>query len=93
MTEEEKDSKLYPTREGESLLKEWYAARDRHARAKQDSISAEFDLANAEQDFAKWMLPKDAKVGETFLMWHGAQLVQVEKTEHHDARVTIRGQR
>ena len=93
VTEEEQDSKLHPTREGERLLKDWYAARDRHERAKRDLNSAACDLANAETAFAKWMLPTDAKVGESFLMWHGTKLVQVEKTDQYDARVTIRGKR
>lgn len=93
MTEEEQDAKLEPTREGEKLLKEWYAARDRHERAKRDESATRCDLANAEIAFAKWMLPPDAKTGERFLMWHYQQLIQVEKTEPGEVRVTIRGKR
>lgn len=92
MTEEEQTSMLEPTREGEKLLKEWYAARDRFEQAERELSRARCDKDNAENAFVKWMLPEDAKAGERFLMWHGAQLVQVEKRDH-DARVTIRSKR
>jgi hypothetical protein len=89
---DERDAKLSPTREGERLLEAWFVSQDLAAKAKEHLRRAENDLADAQASLSKWMLPADAKVGDTVLMWHGHRLIQVTKDNHRNT-VTIREER
>lgn len=82
--------KLSPTATGERLLKEWLAAAEeaqRHRRSAERYTNAEKE---AEAAFGKWLLPEDAAEGEKVCMWNGSNLIQVEKLEDDEVRVSIR---
>lgn len=80
--------------EGERLLKSWLRSRERVRNAKREVNSAECDESNNKTALARWLLPKDASVGEKIAIWFGDALVQVECTHAGpglmDGRVTIR---
>lgn len=86
------DSAMKLTREGDSLVRSWKHAQDRLARAKQEVNSAECELSNATNALGKWLMPTDAKDGETFAIWYVDSLVQVEKVKNgmHDFRLSLR---
>ena len=82
--------KLEPTREGEKLLKEWLAAKEREEETSRDANRARCDRANAEIALANWLLPTDAKPGEKVLMWCGHDLIQAERRDNGAVSVSVR---
>lgn len=54
------------TNEGLNLIRRFDNARRRHEDAKRDANSASCEVSNAESELVRWLVPKDAKIGETF---------------------------
>lgn len=76
-------------REGQNKIDRWQNSTGLLDRAKSHIIATECELANATNDLGEWLLPDDAKVGETFCVWHGAIMIAVTKTED-DFKIKIR---
>jgi CheY-like chemotaxis protein len=56
-------------------------------QAKSEQNSAECELSNAENEIAKWLLPKNATKGETFLLAVGSKFLRVcldERVAHSE---------
>lgn len=54
---------------GQAKLERWIEAKKRIEGLRRDMNSAECELSNATNDLGAWMMPKDAKDGETFNVW------------------------
>lgn len=81
------------TVDGEAKAKAWKRAEERLASAKSEVNSAETDLKNMTNEFGRWLMPPDAKVGEAISVWMGDSLVQAEMTDkngHGTFRVSLR---
>lgn len=88
--------------EGERLVSAFLYAQEGLERAKSGVNGAECDLANAERELAKWLMPADMAPGEKIAVWRGDSLFQVELApikshavggqEHvrHEPKVTVR---
>ena len=74
------------TKKGVELIDRWKATQKEVEAAKRALSRAECDFRNAENELAKWLLPRDAKPGEVFCIWHGRQLIQVENEYRVDDR-------
>lgn len=69
------------TKTGRELIREWAHAKERVERLREQINRAEVEAANAELALSRWMLPPDAKMGETISIWFGDSLLQVIATE------------
>lgn len=80
------------TNDGEQRIKRWLGAQESEARAKSVLNRLECETKNAHNDLAKWMIPVDAKAGETICVWYGDSLIQVEVVDpgNYDYRITVR---
>lgn len=79
------------TSEGRRLIDGWTAAVTNERRVRTSLDSASQSRAAAEQALAKWLLPHDAKPGETIAIWYGDGLIQVENTEPPTVSIRTRG--
>jgi hypothetical protein len=64
------------TRMGEEKIKRWLHAVKHLVDLDREKNRASCELANAEQDLGKWLVPEDAKPGEVFCVWFGDSLIQ-----------------
>ena len=81
------------TSDGEAKANSWKQAEARVKRAEAELRSAECDLANATNAFGRWLMPPNAKKGETAAVWMGDTLVQAEMTDengHGSFKVSLR---
>ncbi len=72
--------KPHPTemvREGVRLVEQHQRADAHHESLKVQLNRARSELTEAEATLGDWMCPSNAKVGETFSIWHGDALLQV----------------
>lgn len=77
------------TEHGETKITRWKFTTEEVADLKRRLNKAQCELANAESDLAKWLLPDDAKANETFCIWYGDSLVQA-KCENGSSSVELR---
>lgn len=66
-----------PTNDGLELVKRWNGATNSLTSARRQVSSAECELANAESELVKWLVPKDAKIGAVFCLPIGDAFVQI----------------
>lgn len=59
------------TQKTAALVEEWIRAKKAAARVQQFADQAEDQLKSAIAGLCAWLAPADAKVGETFNLWHG----------------------
>jgi hypothetical protein len=79
------------TNEGERLIKNWLAVRDRVSRAHAEVTKLEKEERDTRKELAKWLKPMDATPGEKIAVWYGDTLVQVHvQNPGFDDIVTVR---
>jgi hypothetical protein len=81
--------------EGDKLFQQWVSAQKRVAAAERELCSAKNDLAEATNNLGKWLVPKDAKPGETFNVWYIDALIAAAKEQAnslHGYHVSVRVQ-
>ena len=66
---------LQPTLLTSERIRKWENALAAVKDCKARLNSAECDLLNATNELGKWIVPSDAKIGETFNIWHGDGLI------------------
>ena len=66
------------TAEGTRLIEGWQHAIEAVERCRRDLNSADCRKANAEIALGRWLVPGDAKVGESFSVWYGDSLITAE---------------
>lgn len=74
------------THHGDRLVREWFGTLQRRARAQQELARAEADFRNAERELSNWLLPPDAREGETSGVWFGDSLIQATALEPFDGK-------
>ncbi|WP_315759326.1 hypothetical protein [Bradyrhizobium sp. SZCCHNRI2007] len=57
------------TRQGRDLIKAWQDAVDRETRARHEETDALNNERSARKALGDWLMPSDAKPGETFSIW------------------------
>ena len=80
MSESDKDSLGKVTHAGDSLIKGWQHATRRLGMARDELAEAIIDCAECERELARWLLPGDAKLGETIGVWYGDSIITAAKT-------------
>lgn len=78
------------TKDGESLVAAWESTAQRVRDLKADLNRAECEASNATTALGNWMVPKDAKEGEKFSVWHGDRLIEVVCVRFNTYTVGIR---
>lgn len=64
------------TKVGEELVREWWAAKQRAQRLRDEASRADTEARNAELELSRWLLPSDAVQGEKVGVWFIDSLVQ-----------------
>lgn len=73
------------------LVKGWKRAQSELYDAERNVSRARTNLSNAQNEFIKRFMPKDAKVGEKISIWILDALIQFEVPQpYHDAIITVR---
>jgi hypothetical protein len=80
-------------REGVRLIKEWEQAVAYLKAAQSSECQARNDLTAATRALGTWMLPPDAKVGESFNIAHGTAYLQVDYLSTNTFDIRWRGNR
>ena len=65
--------------EGELLVKQWQDAKHEVKRICSMLNTSECGYMNATNALGKWMLPGDAKPGESFSIWYRDALITVKQ--------------
>ena len=80
---------MEPTRDGLRKIQRWERAIENVEYKRQQLNSAECELTNATNDLGKWLLPNDAKKGETIAVWHGDELICTTKKDNQGSNFTV----
>lgn len=77
------------------LIDAWTRATAQVKRLQDDLNRASCELGNAQIALSKHLIPKGAKPGEMFNIWHGNKLLQVVADTMHptEGEVSYRGDR
>jgi hypothetical protein len=78
------------TSAGKRLVERWQAADKGLNAAKSNLSKAECELSNSTRELAKWLMPFDAKINESFSVWYGDSLITAEKTGDHAYVISVR---
>jgi hypothetical protein len=83
----------YVTRDGRILIEDWENCVSALKSARSAECQAVNNLAAATRAIGKWMLPPDAKVGESFNIAHGTAYLQVDYVSVNTFEIRWRGNR
>jgi hypothetical protein len=73
------------------LVEAFERSLKRVEQLRREITSAECQLSNDQTALAKWLIPKNAKVGEQFNVWYGNRIIcVVVDGSARDGRVSIR---
>lgn len=78
-------SNLTPTNKGLDLIRQWISAQERKQRAWSEHNSASCEVSNATSELVKWIVPKNAKLGDVFcipVLSTFLQVRMIEKKSH-----------
>lgn len=76
---------LEPNNTGLDLVRKFHAAGERLRMARASENNARVDLSNAETVLVRWLVPKDAKIGEVYCLAVGDGFMDVHVVQS-DAR-------
>lgn len=67
------------TEKTHGMVQRWIAAKKRVRNAKAELNSAECEMANANNELGKWLVPENQSEGEMFNLWFGSGILQAQK--------------
>lgn len=69
------------TKQGQELIKEWISDVNTLKTSEQKIDNLRNHVSDSRNALGEWLCPGDAKVGESFCVWHGDSLIQATKRE------------